>query len=81
MKQKGRDMIAIFCALPSEYLNLIRLINCTAIKIISDFANEASAGTLNQTHFAVTKQLGASIVRMITNLTLSEYKLLESFKS
>ena len=45
-------MIAIFCALPSEYLNLIRFIrkkiNCTAIKIISDFANEASAGTLNQ---------------------------------
>ena len=56
-------------------------INCAAIKIISDFANEASVGTLNQTHFAVTKHLGASIVRMITNLTLSEYKLLESFKS
>lgn len=55
-------------------------INCAAIKIISDFANEASINTIKQTQFAVTKELGKAIVHMITNLTLYEYKQIANFK-
>lgn len=55
-------------------------INCAAIKIISDFANEASINTIKQTQFAVTKQLGKSIIHMFTNLTLHEYKQIANFK-
>lgn len=55
-------------------------INCAAVKIISDFANEASINTIKQTQFAVTKELGKSIVHMITNLTSPEFKQLVNFK-